>query len=164
VHRATGDGEATSIGKDTLLLTYVHVAHNCQIGDRVTMSSTAQLAGHVIIEDDATIGGQTGVHQFVRIGAHSMVGGGSKLRRDVPPYLLVNGDPGRPYGLNTVGLHRAEFPPEVLSELKECYRIVYRSNNNISQAIEAMRATVTTEQGRRLLAFIEAPTERGIVK
>jgi UDP-N-acetylglucosamine acyltransferase len=147
-----------------LLLAYVHIAHNCQIGDRVTMSSSAQLAGHVIVEEDATVGGQAGVHQFVRIGAHSMVGGASKLRRDVPPYILVDGNPAGPYGLNTVGLHRAEFPPEVLTELKEAYRVIYRSNQNFSQAAEALRTLVKTEQGRRLLAFIEAPTERGIVK
>ena len=106
----------------------------------------------------------TGVHQFVRIGAHSMVGGMSRLGRDVPPYFLIEGNPVAPYGLNTVGLRRAEFAPEVISELKECYRIIYRSHNNISQAVEALRAMVTTEQGRHLLAFLEAPTERGIVK
>ena len=164
IHRATGEGETTSIGCDTLLLAYVHIAHNCRIGDRVTMSSSAQLAGHVVVEDDATVGGQAGVHQFVRIGTHSMVGGASKLRRDVPPYILVDGAPAAPYGLNTVGLHRAEFSPEVLAELKECYRVIYRSNLNVSQAADALRALVKTEQGRRLLAFMDAPTERGIVK
>jgi UDP-N-acetylglucosamine acyltransferase len=82
----------------------------------------------------------------------------------VPPYILVAGNPAGPYGLNTVGLHRAEFPPEVLTELKEAYRVIYRSNQNFSQAAEALRTLVKTEQGRRLLAFIEAPTERGIVK
>jgi UDP-N-acetylglucosamine acyltransferase len=142
----------------------VHVAHNCRIGNRVTMSSTAQLAGHVIVEDDATIGGQTGVHQFVRIGTHSMVGGASRLTRDVPPYFLVEGNPAVPYGLNTVGLKRAEFPPEVMSELKECYRTMYRSNHNISQAVQALQTVVTTDEGKRLLAFLEAPSERGIIK
>jgi UDP-N-acetylglucosamine acyltransferase len=164
VHRATGEGEITSIGSDTLLLAYVHIAHNCRIGDRVTMSSSAQLAGHVVVEDDATVGGMSGVHQFVRIGAHAMVGGASKLRRDVPPYILVDGNPAGPFGLNTVGLHRAEFPQDVIAELKECYRIVYRSGNNFSQAADALRQMVKTDQGRRLLAFIDAPTERGIVK
>jgi UDP-N-acetylglucosamine acyltransferase len=164
VHRATGEDEVTSIGDDTLLLAYVHIAHNCHVGNHVTMSSTAQLAGHVLIEDYANVGGQTGVHQFVRIGAHSMVGGGSKLKRDVPPYLLVEGNPGQPYGLNTIGLRRSEFTAEILAELKECYRIMYRSGNNISQAAEAMRPLVKSEHGRHLLAFIEAPTGRGIVK
>jgi len=164
VHRATGEGETTSIGNDSLLLAYVHIAHNCRVGDHVTMSSTAQLAGHVIVEDYATIGGQTGVHQFVRIGEHAMVGGISKITRDVPPYFLVEGNPVQPYGLNNVGLRRAEFSPEILTELKECYKIVYRSGYNISQAVEALRTLVVSPQGRHLLAFIEAPTERGIVK
>jgi UDP-N-acetylglucosamine acyltransferase len=164
VHRATGEDEVTSIGDDTLLLAYVHIAHNCRIGNHVTMSSTAQLAGHVSIEDYANVGGQTGVHQFVRIGAHSMVGGGTKLKRDVPPYFLVEGHPTQPYGLNTIGLRRSEFTAEILAELKECYRLMYRSGNNISQAAEAMRSIVRSEHGRHLLAFIEAPTERGIVK
>ncbi|GAC1299356.1 MAG: acyl-ACP--UDP-N-acetylglucosamine O-acyltransferase [Vulcanimicrobiaceae bacterium] len=164
VHRATGKNEITSVGDDTLLLAYVHIAHNCRIGNHVTMSSTAQLAGHVIVEDHVTIGGQTGVHQFVRIGEFAMVGGISKITRDVPPYFLVEGNPATPYGLNKVGLRRAEFTPEIVSELKECYSIMYRSGHNISQAAEAMRGVVRSDRGRHLLAFIDAPTERGIVK
>lgn len=164
VHRATGENEITSVGDDTLLLAYVHIAHNCRIGNHVTMSSTAQLAGHVIVEDHVTIGGQTGVHQFVRIGEFAMVGGISKITRDVPPYFLVEGNPATPYGLNKVGLRRAEFTPEIVSELKECYGIMYRSGHNISQAAEAMRGVVRSDRGRHLLAFIDAPTERGIVK
>ncbi len=164
VHRATGKSETTSVGDDTLLLAYVHIAHNCRIGNHVTMSSTAQLAGHVIVEDHVTIGGQTGVHQFVRIGEFAMVGGISKITRDVPPYFLVEGNPATPYGLNKVGLRRAEFTPDILAELKECYSIMYRSGHNISQAAEAMRGLVRSDRGRHLLAFIDAPTERGIVK
>ncbi len=111
VHRATGAEEVTSVGDDSLLLAYVHVAHNCRIGNHVVMSSTAQLAGHVEVGDYATIGGQTGVHQFVRIGPHAMVGGITKLTRDVPPYFLVEGNPAQPYGLNTVGLGAPNSPP-----------------------------------------------------
>ena len=164
IHRATGHGEVTSVGDDTLLLAYVHIAHNCRIGNHVTMSSTAQLAGHVVVEDHVTIGGQTGVHQFVRIGEHAMIGGISKITRDVPPYFLVEGNPATPYGLNKVGLRRAEFTPEIVAELKSAYSILYRSGHNISQAAEAMRGLVQSAQGKHLLAFISAPTERGIVK
>jgi UDP-N-acetylglucosamine acyltransferase len=164
VNRATGEDEVTSIGDDSLVLAYCHIAHNCRIGNHVTMSSTAQLAGHVAIEDYATIGGLSGFHQFVRVGRHAMIGGMSRVARDVPPYLLVEGAPVAPYGLNTVGLRRAEFTPDIVSELKECYKIMYRSGNNVSQAIEAMRAIVKSEHGKYLLAFIEAPSERGIVK
>ncbi len=164
VHRATGAGETTSVGDDTLLLAYVHIAHNCHVGNHVTMSSTAQLAGHVTVEDHVTIGGQTGVHQFVRIGEFAMVGGISKITRDVPPYFLVEGNPATPYGLNKVGLRRAEFTPEIVAELKECYSLLYRSGHNISQAADAIRGVVRSGRGRHLLAFIDAPTERGIVK
>jgi len=164
IHRATGHGETTSVGDDTLLLAYVHIAHNCRIGNHVTMSSTAQLAGHVIVGDHVTIGGQTGVHQFVRIGEFAMVGGMSKITRDVPPYFLVEGNPATPYGLNKVGLRRAEFTPEIIAELKACYSALYRLGHNISQAAEAMRGIVRTERGKHLLDFIAAPTERGIVK
>lgn len=164
VHRATGDGETTSIGDDTLLLAYGHVAHNCRVGNHVTMSSTAQIAGHVVLEDHVTVGGQTGVHQFVRVGSYSMVGGMSRITRDVPPYLLVEGSPAEPYGLNSIGLRRAGFAPEVLTELKEAYRLLYRAGLNVSQAIEAIRESVATDEGRRFLAFIETESERGIIK
>jgi len=164
VHRATGEGETTSVGDDTLLLAYVHIAHNCKIGNHVTMSSTAQLAGHVVVDDYATIGGLTGVHQFARIGEHSMIGGMSKIARDVPPFFLIEGNPSEPHGLNSVGLRRAEFSPETISELKECYRLLYRSGFNISQGIEAIREVAKLPESHRLLAWLDAPTERGIVK
>jgi UDP-N-acetylglucosamine acyltransferase len=163
VHRATGEGEVTSIGDDSLLLAYVHIAHNCQIGNHVTMSSTAQLAGHVIVDDYATVGGMTGVHQFVRIGKHAMVGGASKIGRDVPPYLLVAGEPATAGGLNLIGLRRAGFPAEVMAELKECYKLLYRSHLNTSQALEAMRAIVKTDEGREMIEFVAA-SKRGITK
>jgi len=164
VHRATGEGEVTSIGDDCLLLAYTHIAHNCRIGNDVTMSNLAQLAGHVIVEGHATVGAMVGVHQFVRVGAYSMLGGGALVTRDVPPYFLVDGDPVRAYGLNTVGLRRAQFPSETLAELKECYKLMYRSGRNLSQALTAIKEIVKTEEGHRLVAFIEAPSERGIVK
>ena len=164
IHRATGEGEVTSVGNDSLLLAYVHVAHNCRVGNFVTMSSTAQLAGHVTIEDHATVGGLTGVHQFVRIGTHSMIGGVTAVSRDVPPYLLISGNPAQTYGLNTVGLRRAGFPPEVIAELKECYKLLYRSGRNVTQAIESMRETVTSDEGRHFIAFVETESDRGILK
>jgi UDP-N-acetylglucosamine acyltransferase len=164
VHRATGEGAITSIGDDCLLLAYTHIAHNCRIGNGVTMSNLAQLAGHVVVDDHATIGAMVGVHQFVRIGAYTMLGGGALVTRDVPPFFLVDGDPVRAYGLNSVGLRRAQFPPETLAELKECYKLMYRSGRNLSQALEGIKEIVKTDAGRRLITFVEAPSERGIVK
>ena len=164
IHRATGAEEVTSVGDDCLLLAYTHIAHNCVVGNNVTMSNLAQLAGHCIIEDNAALGGMTGTHQFVRVGRHSFVGGMTKLTRDVPPFFLVEGNPARVYGLNTVGLRRAGFPPEELAELKECYKIMYHSEKNTSQALAALKEMVKTDAGRELIAFIEAGSSRGILK
>jgi UDP-N-acetylglucosamine acyltransferase len=164
IHRGTGPNSVTSVGDDTLLLAYVHIAHNCRIGNHVTMSNLAQLAGQVVVEDYAGLGGMAGIHQDVRIGRHAFVGGYAKLGRDVPPFFLVDGNPPAVYGLNSVGLRRHGFPRETLAELKEAYKIIYRSERNISQAVTALRETVKTGEGRALLEFLEAPSERGILK
>jgi UDP-N-acetylglucosamine acyltransferase len=164
IHRATGEGETTSVGNDCLILAYVHIAHNCIVGNFVTMSNLAQLAGHCIVEDHAGIGGMAGTHQFVRIGQHAFVGGYTKLVRDVPPFFLVEGNPAEVYGLNSVGLRRAGFKRDVLGELKEAYKIIYRSDRNLSQAVVSLREIVSTDEGRALLAFLEADSSRGIMK
>jgi UDP-N-acetylglucosamine acyltransferase len=164
IHRGTGPNSVTSVGDDSLLLAYVHVAHNCRIGNFVTMSNLAQLAGQVVVDDYAGIGGMAGIHQGVRIGRYAFVGGYSKIVRDVPPYLLAEGNPASVYGLNAVGLRRHSLPRESLAELKDAYKIIYRSERNVSQAIDALRETVQTNEGRALLAFLEAGSERGILK
>ena len=164
VHRATGEGEVTSIGNDCLLLAYAHVAHNCRVGNGVTMSNLAQLAGHVTVEDYAGIGGMAGIHQFVRIGAYSFVGGYTKMVRDLPPYFLAEGNPAEVYGLNSPGLRRHAFSADVLSDLKDAYKTIYRSDRNISQAVVALKETVRTDAGRAVLAFVEAESPRGIMK
>ncbi len=164
INRATGEDEVTSVGDDCLLLAYVHIAHNCRVGNGVTMSNLAQLAGHVHVDDHAVIGGMAGTHQFLRIGAYSMVGGATKLTRDVPPFFLVEGNPAQVYGLNSVGLKRAQFSPETVAELRQCYKIMYRSGRNVSQALAEMKEFVQTDEGHRLVAFVEAPSERGILK
>jgi UDP-N-acetylglucosamine acyltransferase len=128
------------------------------------MSNLAQLAGQVIVEDYAGIGGMAGVHQGVRVGQYAFVGGYTKVGRDVPPFLLTDGNPPAVYGLNSVGLRRHGFSREALAELKEAYKIIYRSERNVSQAVAALRETVKTEEGCALLAFLEAPSERGILK
>ena len=164
IHRATGEGQTTSVGSDCLLLAYVHIAHNCAIGNFVTMSNLAQLAGHVVVDDYAVIGGHSGVHQFVRVGQHSFVGGFTKVVRDVPPFFLIEGNPAEVYGLNSVGLRRHGFSSDALHELKEAYKTIYRSDRNLSQAVASLRETVATDEGRALLAFLEADSNRGIMK
>lgn len=164
IQRATGQDEVTAVGDDCLLLAYVHIAHNCLLGNGVTMSNLAQLAGHVNVGDYVTIGGQTGIHQFTRVGRHAMVGGMSKLTKDVPPFFLVEGNPCQPYGLNSVGLRRAAFSVEDRQEIKRFYKLLYDPKLNVSQAIGRMKAEVTTDPGREIIAFLEAPSERGVLK
>lgn len=164
IQRATGEGQATAVGDDCLLLAYTHVAHNCVLGNSVTMSNLAQLAGHVEVADFATIGGQAGVHQFTRIGRYAMIGGASKIRKDVPPFFLVEGNPAEPYGPNIVGLRRAGFTADERNEIKKFYKILYNPKMNVSQAVEAMKAEAMSDPGRELIAFLESPSERGILK
>lgn len=162
VQRGTGEGSRTVVGEDCLLLAYVHIAHNCELGNFITMSNLAQLAGHVRVDDFASIGGATGIHQHVRIGRYAFVGGMTRLGRDAPPYFLVEGNPPKVYGLNVVGLRRANIPEADMMELKRCYKVLYHSGKNVSQALEALRGTMTTAAGAELLAFVESPSERGI--
>ena len=164
IQRATGADEITAVGDDCLLLAYTHIAHNCILGNGVTMSNLAQLAGHVEVGDYATIGGQAGVHQFTRIGRYAMIGGASKLTKDVPPFFLIEGNPAQPYGLNSVGLRRAEFTVAERNEIKKFYKMLYNPKLNVSQAIESMKAEVTTDPGREIIAFLEKPSERGVLK
>ncbi|HTZ53884.1 MAG TPA: acyl-ACP--UDP-N-acetylglucosamine O-acyltransferase [Candidatus Acidoferrum sp.] len=164
VQRATGEDQVTQVGDDCLLLAYVHIAHNCVLGNNVTMSNLAQFAGHVEVADFATIGGQAGVHQFTRIGRYAMVGGASKITKDVPPFFLIEGNPAEPYGLNSVGLRRAGFTVEERNEIKKFYKILYNPKLNVSQAVEAMKAEASSDPGRELIAFLEAPSQRGILK
>jgi UDP-N-acetylglucosamine acyltransferase len=164
IQRATGEDQVTAVGDDCLLLAYTHIAHNCILGNGITMSNLAQLAGHVEVGDFVTIGGQAGVHQFTRIGRYAMVGGASKITKDVPPFFLIEGNPAEPYGLNSVGLRRAAFSVHERNELKRFYKVLYNPKLNVSQAVEEMKAEAETEPGRELIAFLEGPSQRGILK
>jgi UDP-N-acetylglucosamine acyltransferase len=165
IHRGSADaGGLTSIGDDCLLLAYAHVAHNCRVGNDVTLSNLAQLAGHVVVDDHAIISAMAGVHQFVRIGRYAFVGGYAKLPKDLPPFMLADGNPPEVLGPNLVGLRRAGFARETIAELKDAYKIIYHSDNNVSRAVAALRETVQTPEGRTLLEFLETPSERGILK
>ncbi len=163
INRATGEDLATIVGSDCLFLAYVHIAHNCVIGDEVTMSNLAQLAGHCIIDNHAVIGAMAGLHQFTRVGEFAMVGGASKVTRDVPPFFLVEGNPATPYGLNSVGLRRADFSDDDRTEIKRFYKLLYGSKLNLSQALDAMRNEVATDSGREIIEFLEEESQRGII-
>jgi UDP-N-acetylglucosamine acyltransferase len=163
IQRATGEDQVTAVGDDCLLLAYTHVAHNCILGNGITMSNLAQLAGHCIIEDFALIGGMAGLHQFTRVGRYAFIGGDSKVTRDVPPFFLVEGNPATPYGLNSVGLRRANFTEEERAEIKKFYKLLNGSKLKLSEAIEQMRTEATTESGRHILEFLEGESQRGIL-
>lgn len=164
INRGTGAETETVIGDDNHLLTGVHIAHNCRIGNRVVMSNLASLAGHVLVGDNANIGGMVGVHQFVRIGRMAMIGGMSRVVKDIPPFMLVEGNPTSIYGLNTVGLKRVNMVAETVAELKEAYRILYRSNLNLSNALADLNGKMRSDEGRELIAFLQEETDRGILK
>lgn len=161
LNRGTTARGTTLIGRGCFLMTYVHVAHDCSIGDRVVVANAVQLAGHVDVEEGATIGGLTPVHQFVRIGTYAMVGGGSRLPQDVPPYTCAAGNPYKLYGINTVGLTRAGFSPEVKRALKHAYRLLFNSHLSRSQAIERLRnERCQTPEVQRLIDFVTT-SQRG---
>jgi UDP-N-acetylglucosamine acyltransferase len=163
------DSGSTDIGHNNWIMAYVHIAHDCKIGSNVIMANSVQLAGHVVVGDWAVIGGITGVHQFVRIGAHAMTGAGTTLLQDLPPYVMVAGNPARPYGINSEGLKRRGFSEAVLLELKRAYKLVYTSGKPLSDAIaEITTSSVTKEEPVRvaldpLLEFLALPG-RGIVR
>lgn len=162
LNRGTSATGRTVVGSDCLLMAYTHVAHDCELGNHVILSNAVNMAGHVVIEDWVIVGGITPIHQFVRIGAHAFVGGGSRIAQDVPPYCRVAGNPPALYGLNSVGLERRGFSPEVRKALKQTYRILFQSKLNVSQAVARAEAEVPAiPEVRQLLQFIKA-SERGI--
>lgn len=136
---ATELGESTRIGSHGLFMAYSHVAHNCAIGDRVVIANAVQLAGYVVVDDWAIVGGGTVVHQFTRIGRHCMIGGGSRISQDIAPFVKSAGSPPRNAGVNTVGLERRGFPPEARTALERAYRIFFRAGGTVSQAVETIR-------------------------
>jgi len=166
IHRGTpGGGGVTRIGSHTLIMAYVHIAHDCEIGSHVIMANAATLAGHVTVEDYASVGALCPVHQFVRIGAHSYIGGGTTLTRDVLPFSKTSdAREARAYGLNSVGLERRGFSRERIQKLHHAYRVLLNSKLNTSQALEKLRAE--GDQGEdvaHLLRFIEG-SQRGVIK
>ncbi|QDZ41079.1 acyl-ACP--UDP-N-acetylglucosamine O-acyltransferase [Euhalothece natronophila Z-M001] len=161
INRATDEGEVTFIGNHTLLMAYVHVAHNCVIEDEVVIANNVALAGHVKIQEQATIGGVLGIHQFVQIGKLVMVGGMSRIDRDIPPYLLVAGNPGRVRSLNLIGLQRRGYNDEAISSLKRAYRILYRSGYTLEEALGKLKLLSGSEPLQEFYEFIEDSQQTG---
>jgi UDP-N-acetylglucosamine acyltransferase len=160
----THDKGVTSIGDDNLFMAYSHVAHDCVIGNNVVFANCAALAGHVEIGDFVTLGGLTAVHQFVKIGSYAFSGGGTIVTKDVPPYIMVAGNPAEPHGVNAIGLKRRGFTDEQVRNLREAYRILYRSDLKLSDAVDQLRVLGETQpEVQTLVEFIGTST-RSLVR
>jgi len=158
------DAGVTRIGNDNWIMAYVHIAHDCQVGNDVTFSNSAQLAGHVRIADHAVLGGFVGVHQFCRIGEHAMIAAGSVVLQDVPPYVTAAGFPAKPHGTNNEGLRRRGFTAEDLSVIKRAYKTLYRSQLSLDEARSRIAEDALASPALLTLAAFLQVQGRGIIR
>ena len=164
LNRGTTDHWKTVVGDNCLLMAYSHIAHDCTLGNNVIIANSVNMAGHVTIEDFVGIGGMVPIHQFVKIGKHTFIGGGFRVPKDVPPFILAMGEPLRYAGLNSVGLQRRGFSAESLQELKKAYKIFYRSNLTAEKAIEKIESELDQLQEiKELVRFLKS-CDRGIIR
>jgi UDP-N-acetylglucosamine acyltransferase len=162
INRATAATFKTTVGARCFIMSYVHLAHDCHVGDDVVIANATQCAGHVTIHDRAILSGLNAVHQFVTIGTYAFVGGGSRVNQDIPPYVKAVGNPMELYGLNSIGLQRAGFSGETVAALKRAYRLFFNSDLNLSQALERARTELPGfPEVERFVAFVES-SERGV--
>ena len=162
IHRGTKPGTATRIGDSNFLMAYCHVAHNCVLGNKIIMVNQASLTGYCEVEDGAFLSGMTGFHQFTRIGRLALVSALSAANKDIPPYLICGGRPAVVLGINVVGLRRAGIAAPVRDEIKQAYKLLYRSGLNVGQALDAMKKSLASEEAKHLIRFIEG-SKRGIL-
>ena len=158
------DGGVTRIGDDNWIMAYVHIAHDCHVGNKCTFANNSQLAGHVVVEDWAILGGFTGVHQFCRIGAHVMTAVSTVILQDVPPYLMAAGNTAQPYGINVEGLKRRGFNAEAITSLKRAYRTLYKSGLLLEEAKIKLAEDAKTQPDVQLLVDFLAVSKRGIIR
>lgn len=164
LNRGSNHRFKTVVGSKTLLMAYVHIAHDCIIGNNVILANAVNMAGHVTIEDFASVGGMTPIHQFVRIGRYSFVGGGLRVPKDVPPYILAADEPLTYEGINRVGLSRRGFSMQVMMQMRQAYKLIYRSKLNVSQAISQIENTMELiPEIQEIINFIKS-SERGIIR
>lgn len=158
------DARVTRVGNANWVMAYVHVAHDCQVGNHAVLANGVQLAGHVHVGDYAILGGLTGVHQYCHIGGHSITGAGTVVLKDIPPYVMVSGNPGKPFGLNVEGLKRRGFSPSTITKLKQAYKTLYRSGLTAQLAIKELeRQARSCPEVRLMVDFLQAAT-RGVVR
>lgn len=167
VNRGTSPGDVTIIGSSGHFLAYSHIAHDCVVGDGVIFSNNGTLAGHVTVEDNAIMGGLSAVHQFCRVGRHAITGGCSKIVQDVPPFMIADGNPAQIRGINSVGLQRHGFDKDQIRDLKEAYKVIYRSDLTVNDAMVKLKGEYSDKGPdypvNELIAFVEA-SERGIIR
>ena len=164
VHRGTTSKGKTVIGNNNLIMAYCHVAHDCILHNNIIMSNATQLAGEVEVDDFAIIGGGTLVHQFSHIGSHVMIQGGSKINKDIPPYVIAAREPIAYCGINSVGLNRRGFTPEQIHTIQEAYRLIYQGGMIVSQALDTIEATMPETPERDAILHFIRNSERGIVR
>ena len=164
IHRGTASKGKTVVGNNCLIMAYCHVAHDCYLNNNIIMSNCTQLAGEVVVEDWAIIGGGSLVHQFSHIGAHAMIQGGSKINKDVPPYIIAAREPISYCGINSVGLNRRGFTQEQITTIQDTYRILFLSGLNMSQAVETICETMPESPERNLIVDFVKASPRGVVK
>lgn len=166
VHRSTFADLPTRIGSHNLMLCYSHVAHDCQLGDHIILSNSVAIAGHIIIEDHAIVSGVAAVHQFCRIGRHSIVGGLAKVVKDVPPFMIVDGQPASMRGVNLVGLQRRGFSEDEIKAIKGAYKKLFlKKDSNLANSLSSLKATLTGDSPHvaHIIDFIEK-SERGMTR
>ena len=165
MNRGTQQGHGvTRIGSDNLFMAYSHVAHDCHVGSKTVFANCASLAGHVEIGDWVTLGGLTAVHQFCKIGAHAFLAGGTIAQRDVPPFVMVAGNPAIPHAVNSEGLKRRGFTEEQIRSIRESYRILYRLDLKLADAMQKLRAMGATDPNIKMFADFVAASTRSIVR
>ncbi len=164
VNRGTSAKGKTVIGSNCLIMAYVHVAHDCIVGDNVIMANATSLAGEVIVDDFAIIGGHSAIHQFCHIGKHVMLSGGSLVRKDIPPYIKAGREPLSYAGVNSIGLRRREFTNEIITQIQDIYRIIYQKGYNNSQALEIVEAELPASKERDEIILFIKDSKRGIIK
>lgn len=164
IHRGTKDRWKTTVGSNCLLMTYVHIAHDCSIGDNVILASFVGLAGHNIIEDGAILEGKVGTQQFIRIGKHAFIAGASLVRKNVPPFVKAAREPISFSGVNSIGLRRRGFSDERIRQIEDIYRLLYVQNVNMTKGIQAVMEQIPDSEDRKLILDFIAESDKGIIR
>ena len=163
IHRGTQDKWCTRIGDNCLLMTYVHIAHDCQIGNHVILASYTGISGHVVINDYAILEGKVAAQQFVEIGEHAFIGGGRVVLQDVPPYILAMGEPLKYAGINSIGLRRRHFPPNIRDVIKRIYKVIFKSQTNLSDSIELIKKEYGEHKETAVILDFIKNSNRGLI-